>query len=401
MPRFTYAAIGPDGLAVHGSRKAATSGEVELALYDQHMHNIRVTDSKNPLSLEVTPRRVKRDEIMHLSRQLAAFIRAGLPILEAVHTIGAEADNSSLRRMMADVETGLRSGDSLSDCFDRHPKIFPEFYRGILRSAELTGSLDTVLAQLSTYLERDIEARRKVKSAMIYPAIVSVMSILTVAVLAGFVLPRFKTFFESLNAKLPLPTRMLLACTGFLTTYWWAIIGGTLAAIIGISAGLKTTGGRLLRDRIALRVPVVGETIQYALVERFTRILASMVGAGVPLVRALSVSTDSLHNLVYQRALATVGDAMLRGEGLARPLAATKLFPPTATQMLRVGEETGSLDTQLAVTAQFYETELDYKIKRLTSLIEPAVIVVMGLLVGFVAVALVSAMYGIFSQVKP
>jgi type IV pilus assembly protein PilC len=400
MPRFSYAAVGPDGLAVHGSRKAATSGEVELALYDQDMHNIRVTDSKNPLSLEVTPRRVKRDEIMHLSRQLAAFIRAGLPILDAVHTIGSEADNSSLRRMMADVETGLRGGDSLSDCFDRHPKIFPDFYRGILRSAELTGSLDTVLAQLSTYLERDIEARRKVKSAMIYPAIVSVMSILTIAILAGFVLPRFKTFFESLDAKLPLPTRMLLACTGFLSTYWWALLGGTLAIIIGVAAGLKTTGGRLLRDRIALRLPVIGETIQYALVERFTRILASMVGAGVPLVRSLSGSTDSLHNLVYQRALANVGDAMMRGEGLARPLAATKLFPATATQMLRVGEETGSLDTQLAVTAEFYETELDYKIKRLTSLIEPVVIIVMGLLVGFVAVALVSAMYGIFNQVK-
>jgi type IV pilus assembly protein PilC len=400
MPRFSYAAIGPDGLAVHGSRKAATSGEVELALYDKQMHNIRVTEHKSALSLEVTPRRVKRTEIMHLSRQLAAFIRAGLPILDAVHTIGAEADNSSLRRMMADVETGLRSGDSLSDCFDRHPKIFPDFYRGILRSAELTGSLDTVLAQLSTYLERDIEARRKVKSAMIYPAIVSVMSILTIAILAGFVLPRFKTFFESLNAKLPLPTRMLLACTDFLSTYWWALLGGTLAIVIGVSLVLKTTGGRLARDRFALRVPIIGETIQYAMVERFTRILASMVGAGVPLVRALKVSTDALHNLVFQRALANVGDAMMRGEGLARPLAATKLFPSTASQMLRVGEETGSLDTQLAVTAEFYETELDYKIKRLTSLIEPAVIIVMGLLVGFVAVALVSAMYGIFNQVK-
>jgi type IV pilus assembly protein PilC len=400
MPRFAYAAVGSDGLQVHGSRKAATMGEVELALYDQQMHNIRVTEHKSALSLEVTPRRVKRGEIMHLSRQLAAFIRAGLPILDAVHTIGAEADNSSLRRMMIDVETGLRSGDSLSDCFDRHPKIFPDFYRGILRSAELTGSLDTVLAQLSTYLERDIEARRKVKSAMIYPAIVSVMSILTIAILAGFVLPRFKTFFESLDAKLPLPTRMLLACTGFLTTWWWAIVGGILAIIIGISLALKTTGGRLTRDRFALSLPIVGETIQYAMVERFTRILASMVGAGVPLVRALSVSTDALHNLVFQRALANVGDAMMRGEGLARPLAATKLFPSTASQMLRVGEETGSLDTQLAVTAEFYETELDYKIKRLTSLIEPAVIIVMGLLVGFVAVALVSAMYGIFNQVK-
>ena len=163
---------------------------------------------------------------MHLSRQLGAFIRAGLPLIDAVHTIGTEASNSSVRRMMAEVERSLRDGDRLSTCLDRHPKIFPAFYRGILRSAELTGQLDTVLDQLAIYLERDLEARRKVKSAMIYPAVIAGMSVFTVAVLAGFVLPRFKVFFTSLHAKLPLPTRMLLAVTDFLTSYWWAILGG-------------------------------------------------------------------------------------------------------------------------------------------------------------------------------
>jgi type IV pilus assembly protein PilC len=193
---------------------------------------------------------------------------------------------------------------------------------------------------------------------------------------------------------------MLLAVTDFLTQWYWAL-GAVVAALALLLFGiLRTQRGRYGRDRFLLAVPVLGETIQYALVERFCRILASMVNAGVSLPEALRVASESLRNRVYIRALSTANEAMLEGEGIATPLARTQLFPTTAIQMLRVGENTGTLDSQLEVTAQFYETELDYKIKKLTSLFEPFVIVVMGLLVGFVAVALVSAMYGVFHQVK-
>jgi len=302
--------------------------------------------------------------------------------------------------MMAEVEDGLRRGEKLSDCLDRHPKIFPEYYRGILRSAELTGQLDNVLDQLAKYLERDLEARRKIKAAMIYPSVIAVMSVVTVAVLASFVLPKFKDFFNSLDAKLPLATRMLLAVTDFLTQWWWALIGGVVVVGLLTFAVLLTEGGRHARDRFFLAVPVLGETIQYALVERFCRILSSMVSAGVALPEALRVATESLRNLVFMRSLSGVGEAMLEGEGIAGPLSKTGLFPTTAGQMMRVGEETGTLDTQLEVTAQYYEGELDYKIKKLTALFEPIVIIIMGIVVGFVAIALVSAMYGIFRQVK-
>jgi type IV pilus assembly protein PilC len=400
VPRFSYVATDTAGQTATGIEKAASRDAVELALYERELRDIRIEEKKSFLQFELTAKRVKREELMHLSRQLGAFVRAGLPLIDAVHTLGEEASNSSVRRMMAEIEEGLRGGERLSDCLDRHPKVFPDFYRGILRSAELTGQLDTVLDQLAKYLERDLEARRKVKQAMIYPTIIALMSVVTVAVLAGFVLPRFKTFFASLNAKLPLPTRMLLAVTSFLTQWWLVLIGGIVAIGLLIFVALRTEGGRFVRDRIALKLPVIGVTIQYALVERFTRILGSMVTAGVPLPEALRVATESLHNLVYERALALVGEFMLAGEGLAKPLANSKLFPITAIQMVRVGEETGSLDTQLGVTAEYYETELDYKIKKLTALFEPAVIVVMGVIVGFVAVALVSAMYGVFNQVN-
>jgi type IV pilus assembly protein PilC len=401
MTRYAYVAMAPDGRTAKGVTKADTREEAELALYERELRDIRVTEKNSLLQFELTPRRVKREEVMHLSRQLGAFIKAGLPLIDAVHSLGQEADNSSVRRMMTEVEDGLRGGEKLSDCFDRHPRIFPEFYRGILRSAELSGQLDSVLSQLAKYLERDLEARRKVKQAMIYPTIVALMSLVTVVVLGAFVLPRFKDFFASLDAELPLPTRMLLAVTDFFTAWWWVIglVGGVVALILFLVT--RTRGGRYARDRLFLALPVVGGTIRFALVERFCRILASMVGAGVQLPEALRVATESLPNLVFRRSLGEAGEAMLEGEGLARPLAATGLFPSTAAQMMRVGEDTGTLDTQLEVTAEYYEGELDYKLKKLIGLFEPCVIIVMGVIVGFVAIALVSAMYGIFRQVQP
>ena len=212
--------------------------------------------------------------------------------------------------MMTEIEDGLRGGDTLSDCFDRHPKIFPEFYRGILRSAELTGRLDTRAHAAGGVPRTGPGGRRKVKSATIYPAVIAVMSVVTVVVLAVFVLPRFEVFFASLDAELPLPTRMLLAVTDFLGDWWWALAGGFARLVLLVFVGYAGEGGRYARDRLLLMVPVLGETIRFALVERFCRILPSMVGAGVSLPEALRVATDSLRNRVFMRALAGVGEAM-------------------------------------------------------------------------------------------
>ncbi len=399
MPKFAYVGVNIDGQEVKGTHKAASRSDAEVALYERQVRGLQVTEKKGVLQYEISGPRIKRVEVMHLSRQIAAFLRAGLPILEAVHTIGTESDNSSVRRMMNEIEDGLRGGERFSDCLDKYPKVFPPFYRGIVRSAELTGELDTVLSQLSTYLERDLEARRKIKSAMMYPLVVAAMSVVTVLVLAVWVLPRFEDFFADLDAELPLPTRMLLGFTGFLGTWWWALLAGAVGLALLYFAVTRTQRGKYARDAVLLKTPVLGQTIQYALVERFCRVLGSMVSAGVNLTEALAVTTEALRNRVYIRRLGEVTEQMLEGQGVAGPLARTGLFPGTATQMLRVGEDTGSLDTQLTVTAEYYETELDYKVAKLTALFEPIVIIAMGLIVGFVAVALISAMYGIFNQV--
>lgn len=396
MPKFDYVAVDPYGRQAMGTHGAPTLAEARQLLVQQNLRVVELRPRRGWTQIELTHSRIRPQELMHLSRQLAAFLRAGIPILDAIATLGEESDRAAVRRVLAEIGQDLRSGSTLSEAVERHPKDFPEYYRGILTSAELTGQLDAVLDQLSTYLERDLEARRKIRAAMIYPAIVAAMSLVTVVVLSVFVLPKFEVLFTSLDAQLPLPTRMLLATARFLGTWWSLIVTFLAVLVLAALLAVRTTQGRLLWHRTVLRIPVVGETVRYALVERFTRILASMVSAGVPLPTAMTVTTSALHNLVFERALAGVRTAMMQGAGLARPMSATGLFPGVANQMIRVGEDTGTLDTQLEVAATFYERELDYKVKKLTTTIEPVVITVMGLVVGFVAIALVSAMYGIF-----
>jgi type IV pilus assembly protein PilC len=400
MPKYSYTATTLDGRKTSGAVRADGRDEAEIELYERELRDITVQEKKSVLQLEISGPRIKGDHLMHLSRQLAAFLNAGLPILDAVHAIATESENSSVRRMMHDIEDGLRGGDPFSDCLDRHPNVFPEYYRGIVRSAELTGDLDTVLQRLARYLERDLESRRKIIAATIYPGAVALMSVFTIVVLAAFVLPKFKVFFNSLHAKLPLPTRMLLFVTDVITKWWWLILSVGVISVLVIVLALRTDRGQYTKDKLLISLPVVGETVQFALVERFCRVLGSMVNAGVQLPEALRVATGSLRNRVYIQSLDGVNEAMLEGQGLAAPLAKTALFPATAAQMLRVGEETGTMDTQLEVTAQYYETELAYKVQKLTSMFEPLIIMVMGGLVGFVAIALVSAMYGVFGQVK-
>jgi type IV pilus assembly protein PilC len=396
MPKFAFVAAGVDGSELRGVVEADTLTSARVALLNRDLDVTQIAEKRGALQVELTKTRIKRTELMHLSRQLAAFIRAGVPILDAIQVLTDESSSRGVQRVMAQIGRDLRAGSTLSDAFERHPDDFPDFYRGILRSAELTGRLDSVLDQLSVYIERDLEARRKIKSAITYPALILVMSLFTVVVLATYVLPKFKVFFASLDTELPLPTRILMASTGFLASSWYLLLAGLIVVVVTIAIGVRTRSGRLLWHRTLLHIPILGGTVRYAIVERYCRILSSMVSAGVPLTEAMTVARESVRNEVFDRGLRQAYEEMLQGGGLARPLQATKLFPATASQMLRVGEETGSLDAQLEVAAAYFERELDYKIKRATSLLEPTVIIFSGGFVGLVAVALVSAMYGIF-----
>ncbi|MBA2280966.1 MAG: type II secretion system F family protein [Actinomycetota bacterium] len=400
MPRYTYTAIDAAGVTVSGVLQAGTLPLANNDLYQRDLHPLAVEEKKSVLQFEITKKKVKRKDLMHFARQLAVFVRSGIPILEGLEVIGEETPSKVLRRVLDDMGVMLRGGARFADAAAAHPEAFPVFFLSVLRSAELTGQLDTVLEQLADYIEREVDARSKVTSAMVYPAIVFGMAIMTALVLTVFVIPKFETFFASLDAELPISTRMLLAISGFVGTWGWLVGIIVGLAIGGLFGGVRTRRGRDLFDHVKLRMPFVAPLVRAAILERFCRVLGSMVAAGVALPDALSVSADVCNNARYRKGLRRARDAMLRGEGLAGPLAATGLFPPAARQMIRVGEDTGTLEEQLASAATYFDRELDVKIKKFTSLFEPAVILFMGVVVGFVAVAMVSAMYGIFNQAQ-
>ncbi len=398
MPKYAFEAIRQDGTTTTGSVKERTRSTARTELETRGLSVISMTEKKSVANFEISKSRIKPVELMYLSRQIAAFTRAGIPILDAISELSEDSDRRAVKRVLAEVSQDLRSGLTLTESFNKHPKDFPDFYRGILSSAELTGRLDLVLAQLSEYLERDLSARRKVRSAMIYPAFVAIMALGTIGILTVVVLPKFAEFFASLDVPLPASTQFMLDVSSFLSSWAWLIGIILVLMVIGYFVAMKFRGPRKIRDRIMLRIPVIGTTVRFAMIERFTRILASMVQAGVSIPEAMRVAAESVTNLVYQDALMGVRQRMLEGEGLAGPIAQTGLFPGMATQMFRVGETTGTLDNQLEVAADYYSAELGYKVDKLASLLEPTVVVIMGTVVGFVAFALVSAMYGIFQS---
>jgi type IV pilus assembly protein PilC len=345
-------------------------------------------------------RAVKPEEVMNFSRQAASFLRAGIPILDSLAVIAEDNGNAKFVEVLDDLRRSLRSGTGLGRAMARHPKVFPAYYVSMVSSSELTGRLDETLELLANYLERDLEAKQKIKSALTYPCVVMVMALGAVAVLATFVMPRFKELFDDVDGELPLSTRALLGFTDFVSNWWWALLLG-FVVFLGVLYGLfGGDHGKLRRDRFLLRAPGFGELFHFVLLERFCRVLSAMTKAGVSMPDALAVSAQATNNRVFQNALAGVRDQMVRGGGLARPIADTDLFPAAARQMIRVGESTGTLDRQLDSAASFYQRELTYRLKRFTDMFEPLVIVGVGLVVGFVAIALVQAMYGVFDQVQ-
>ena len=399
MTKYAYTALTAEGISVSGLEVAATLQRAREALAAKGLLPTSVRERRGVLQIELTKEKVKRRDTMHFSRQLAVFVRAGIPLLDGLEAIAQETTSKPLRAALDDMGAQLRGGASIADAAAAHPEAFPEFYLSVLRSAELTGNLDDALDQLATYIERDLDSRKKITAALVYPAVTLGMAMFTAAVLALWVLPKFEGFFDSFDAKLPLATRMLLAITSFLGAWGGALVAVSVVAVVGVVLGWRTSRGRAVMDRLLLRIPVVGDMLRHAIIERFCRVMSSMISAGVPLPVALQVSAAVSNNRAYRDGILEAREAMLRGERLAAPLAATGLFPGSANQMMRVGEETGTLDQQLATAATYFDRELDGKIKRFTSLFEPAVILFIGVVVGFVAIAMVSAMYGIFSQV--
>lgn len=385
---------------VRGKLRAASAEQAAMIVNQPGGEILKLRRQSDVLHMEIGPRRIKGAELVIFTRQLAAFVRSGIPMIEALGSIGGENASRQLQDTLREVSLDLAEGMPLSRAISQHPTVFPNWYADLVRAGETTGKLDTVLESAARYLQRQEEAKKKVRSALIYPAVIAVMAVVTVAVLLVYVLPKFVTFFEEFDAQLPAITRALLTTSKFISdNLLWIALGFAIVVLVAIVL-VRTPPGRYAWDWLKIKVPLLGIVIRYSIVERFCATLATMVSAGVPLVTTFTVVIDGARNKVFERSLTRVRESMMIGQGMSGPIAATGLFPPIVPQMVKVGEDTGTLDEQLRMAQEFFGEELDYRLQKFTAIFEPMMIIFMGVIVGFVALAIVSAMYGIFQQVK-
>lgn len=395
--RYRFVARDADGKRRRGKVEAKSSREAKTALMERGLEPTRVRVRRQ---FNLSPRKVKQTELMHFTRQLAVFVRADIPILEGIEGLAASTEHKTMKATLIDVGDALRSGRTLSEAFGEHPDVFPAVYRGAVQASERTGNLDAALNRVAAYIERAVENKRKLASAFTYPIIVIVVAVLVVILLSVFVIPRFEGFFDELGGEMPLVTRILVGLMDFLAS-WGLLLGvGVIALMLSLSAVTRMNWGRSKLDALVIKLPLLGDLVKTAIVERFCFALGSMVEAAVTLPEALEIAGEGTGNTVFKRRINEARDQMMQGEGIAGPIAATGLFPVPAVQMMRAGERAGTLEDQLITAAEFYGKELDFKLAKYTALVEPAIIVLAAVIVGFVAIALVSAIYGLIGATE-
>jgi type IV pilus assembly protein PilC len=343
--------------------------------------------------------RVRTSDLVLFSRQLSTFIRVGVPITDAIKLLQGASSNGAFRVALEDICDDLDAGESLSTSMAHHPLVFNQLYIDMVRAAEYSGTLDRVLSQVADHLQRQDSAIKKLRSAMIYPAIILTLAVAVCTILVVFVLPNFVSIFNEFHAELPLPTKILLGIGLFAQTWRLQILIGMFLVIVAVAAFLSSKPGHVFWDHAILRMAIIGSIVAYSIIERFPRTLSTMLRAGIPVSQAFDVGVAAAGNVRYRKSLASVKQRMVTGDGFSAPLEATGLFAPMMIRMVRVGEETGTLDNSLEQIADFLSEEMDYKVKNMITLIEPAMVIVVGAAVGFVAVSVVLPMYGLLKAV--
>jgi type IV pilus assembly protein PilC len=344
--------------------------------------------------------RVSTADLVLFSRQLSTFLRVGVPITDAIKLLQDSSGSGAFRAALEDIQEDLEAGESFSTAISHHPSVFNELYVDMVRAAEYSGTLDRVLAQVAAYLQRQDTALKKLRSAMVYPAIILVLAIAVCTVLTVFVLPNFVSMFNEFHAKLPLPTQILLGVGVFAQHYRLHIVIGLFAFIVAVLIFMNSPLGRVFWDYTVIRLPVIGSIVRFSIIERFTRTLSTMLRAGIPISQTFDVAINSAGNIRYKKGLASVKERMVTGDGFSVPLEATGLFAPMMIRMIRVGEETGTLDSSLEQIADFLSEEMDYKVRNMIALMEPALVITVGGAVGFVAISVIMPMYGLLQAVK-
>jgi type IV pilus assembly protein PilC len=409
MPKFAYIATNAERKAINGTTEQIDRASVIAALTKQGLRPISIREAKNTsaggltLSRLMNSSKVKSDHLVMMTRQLSAMVGAGVPLVRALTSLSSHSESPALKKILTEVIKEVEGGTSLGDALGKHPSTFNDVYVNMVRAGESAGILDEILKRLAAQQEKNATIRKKVKSAMAYPSVLIVITVLAFFGLMLFVIPQIGKILTDLggpDAKLPGITLFMLGVSALITGYWFIIfplIGGGIYAILKY---IKTPKGKITFHRFILKIPGLRSIVKKVAIAHFARTFSALMGAGVAVLECLHVTARSVGNVVYEQAINDAAIQVKNGKPLSIVISENPLFPPIVSQMLSVGEETGQTDTVLVKVAEFYEEEVDVAIEGLSSIIEPAMIVIMGSMVGLIAASVMSPIAGLAQSIK-
>jgi len=402
MSNFSYVVRDRSGRVIRGRLEAPDRDAAVKLLRDsgKMVTSLQEVGAGGGFSLSDLFKRVKLKDLAVFSKQFSAMVESGIDVLRCLTILQRQSENQYLREILSQVHDDVAEGQTLSQALGKHTRAFPRLFVSLIRASEESGSLDVVLARLADSLEKEVSLRNQVSAGMKYPQVIGIAALIILTVMMIFVIPVFKQMFASLGGQLPLSTRMLVGAATWMKKYWYILV----LIYFGIPFVVRQLGhtavGRELLDRLKLRLPVFGALTQKVIVARFTRNLATMLGNGIPILRALDIVDESADNVVFENAIARIRNAVKEGDSIAGPMEAVKLFPPMVPAMIAVGEESGDLDGMLSKVADFYDSEVEAMVKALTSLLEPILISVMGAVVGFIVISLFLPLFNLIKLVR-
>ena len=400
MPYFAYTAVDTSGRQVKAVMEAENEALVLGRLREQQLQIVDLKELKKKKSAKVGKQKLKMKALVVFSRQFATMINAGIPILRCLEILSSQTKDPVLKPTLEAVLMDVKAGSTLNEAMAKHPGVFSKLYVNMIRAAEIGGILDTILDRLSGFLEYEAEVKGKIKSAMMYPVLVLCFSQIMLFVLFSFVLPKFKEIFEGMDVELPAVTAALFAMGDFMQKSWWMIILALVGIFFGIKSWAKTPKGKYQTDWMKLKLPVIGELGLKMSIARFCRTLGTLINSGVPMMRSLEIVGETLGNEVLINAVDQTRLSIREGNKLSAPMAESGLFPSMVTHMIDVGEESGRLSEMLVKVGDFYDSEVEATVKGLTSMIEPMLIIFLGVVVGFIAISVMTPIFKLVNSVK-
>jgi type IV pilus assembly protein PilC len=399
MPVFAYKGVNRAGTTVSGERTAATKNELSNMLKREQINVSKVSEKGKEFAFPTFGSGVESKELAVFTRQFSVMIDAGLPLVQCLEILASQQENKTFQKVLSGVRSSVEGGTTLSSAMKQYDKIFDPLYYNMVDAGETGGILDTILQRLSTYIEKNVKLKRAVKSALIYPVSVITIAGGVITLLLWKVVPIFVTLFAGLGAELPLPTRIVIGLSNFVGS-----IFGLLIVVFGVVAGVGlkmwygTPGGRLIIDGVLLKFPIIGMILRKIAVARFTRTLGTLISSGVPILEGLDITARTSGNAVVERAIQATRKAVEAGRSLVDPLKESDVFPGMVTQMIAVGEQTGAMDTMLQKIADFYEEEVDSAVKDLLTLLEPVMIVFLGVVVGGIVISMYLPLFSLIGK---